>query len=811
MEAVRMRTAYLVRRGWWATVFLALVVGAAAGVAMATWSAGRSTESAFERFLDRVDSPDLNLVFCPPEMTEVDEESILACWSYDQKAELEVIQRIPEVEAAGRGAFRGLTVAPAADPERTLMTAGLFAQDETLPVTDGTPLLVSGRWYEVDSSDEVVINEFLADRADLSVGDRMTATFWSSDERGRVVPDGGNLSGPTAELQVVGIVRGIRDMAARADETNLLVDQSYVLGGPGVWRATPDATGFPGVLVAARDDDVPATSAAIEDAFGDRPFNLANYIDDNELDPVEEAIEYEANAAVALAALTALAAAVFAGQAIARQSRREWRDLLSLRAVGFSPRQAVAAAGARGLVTALLAAAVAVAVTVAASPIGAIGVASGTEQAVRLRLDLLVLAVGSAAVVAVAVLAACFPVARAGARRARSSRELVVATGPLPPTATVGVGLAVNGGRGGHGLPLGTAVASVAVAAAAAVAALGLWASMSRLTGSPERYGAPWDLSFGGEQDERAVTEASATLAASSDVAAAAGIVGTDAEIDGDTNWVMAFAPVEGVPEAIRPVIIEGREPIRSDEIALGAVTMRRLGVSIGDTVEVQSLVTGSEAYEMSVVGTAVINDTYEASPGRGAVVTPDWVVEAAPEAQTPDPYVVRLRPDAEPGALRAELEEKYAGTVATPIKQIAILNVERIAYVPVALAGVIGLLAVAALAHALLVSSRRQRGQFAVLKAIGMHRSQVMWTIVWQATVLGLVAVLAGIPLGLVIGRWGWRALAAQLGVAGGPVVPLALVALVAVVVLVTVDLVAVVPGWRAARMAPAQALRAE
>jgi ABC-type lipoprotein release transport system permease subunit len=811
MDAVRMRAAHLVRAGWRATIFLALLAGLTGGVALGAWSAGRRTATAFDRFVEQSNLSDLTLVFCPPEMTEVDDESIFDCWRYDQEPESEIVRELPEVEAAGRAAFRGLTVAQAYDPQETFMASGLFSRDASLPRADGSPLMIEGRWYDTDAPDEIVVNEFLAERADLAVGDRLAATFWSWDELGSSVPDGGTFSGPTTEVEVVGIVRGVRDIAARTEANTLLVDESYLLGGPGVWAVTADAGGFPGVLVNARNHDIPAVTAALSEAFGDRPFNLAPSVGADQLQPVEEAIDYEAGAVFAFAALTALAGAIFAGQAVARQSRREWSDLPTLRAIGLSNRQASAAAAARGVPTGLLAAIVAAGLALVASPIGAIGVADTTELTSRVRVDGVVLAVGGTVVLLLTILATSFPVARATLGRRRRSRELVLHAGPLPPTATVGVGLALNGGKGGQGLPLGTAIASVALAAAAVAAALGLVASMRELTSLPERFGAPWDLSFGGILDDEAVDDASDLLATSPDVDAAAGIIGSDVEIDGRVYWTHAFAPVDGVDEAIRPPITEGREPIRDDEIALGAITMRQLGVSIGDTVSARSVVAGSEPFEMTVVGETLINDTYEGSPGLGAVATPDWIARVAPEAQSPDPFVLRLRMGADGEQLREEIEEAFPSSLSAPIRQQAIRNVERIVYVPVLLAAIVALLAIAALAHALIVSVRRHRRQFAVLKALGMGRRQVGTTIIWQATALGVVAVIAGVPAGIIAGRWGWRIVARQLGVASGPVVPIVLVTLVVVAVIVSAELVAVVPAWRAARMPPAEALRVE
>ena len=60
--------------------------------------------------------------------------------------------------------------------------------------------------------------------------------------------------------------------------------------------------------------------------------------------------------------------------------------------------------------------------------------------------------------------------------------------------------------------------------------------------------------------------------------------------IDGRDVSAMALVPS---PEGGIPIeVLSGREPANRDEIGLGAVTMRRLGLSVGDRVEV----TGGEA-----------------------------------------------------------------------------------------------------------------------------------------------------------------------------------------------------------------------
>jgi ABC-type lipoprotein release transport system permease subunit len=801
------------RGNWRATIFLVLLAGLAGGVAIGAWSAERRTENAFERMLARAGLPDLNVTFCPPDMTaaDVDGETIVRCWDFDAHDEVAAIRRIPAVAAAGRGAYKGLTMALPSDPAQTWVVGGLFARDLDIPNVDGNPMVVEGRMYAPDAPDEIVVNETVVERTGVGVGDELVLTFQNADERGRLAADGARFHGPEARVRIVGVVRGVRDVAARTGGAdNLLIDDAYVLGGPGLWAVVPDAKGFAGILVRGHDGDGAALLAAIEEAFGDRPFNASPVQEPDQLEPVDQAIGYEARGVTAFALLAALAGALFGGQAVARQTRRESADLPTMYAIGLSRGQAAITAALRGLAIGIGAAVVAVIVAVALSPLGPIGIARTTEVESTVHADPLVLLVGAALVVAVVTMAAWFPVGRrAGGRmgrRGRSPRPLLVPRTSLPPPASTGVGMALNGGRSGHGLPLGTAFASLALAAGALVAAACLLASLTALTDQPARYGANWDLSFG----EQAPGSAATYLQEASGVESAAGIRGADIEIDGHVYWAQAFEPVPGIDRVVEPPIAAGRAPARDDEIALGAVTMRELGVGIGDRVEVRTTVSSSTASTMTVVGTALINDTYEGSPGLGAIVTPNRIAEISPES-TVDPYVLRLAPGTDREAFVAELGEAFPASVSGPVKQIAVRNVERIRALPALIAGLIALLAVASMTHALVLSVRGNRRHLAVLKALGFTRGQTGATVGWQASTLAVVAVVLGVPLGLAAGRWGWRLVADQLGVASGAVVPVMVMVVAVVGAVLWANLAALVPALRAARLRPAEALRTE
>ena len=76
----------------------------------------------------------------------------------------------------------------------------------------------------------------------------------------------------------------------------------------------------------------------------------------------------------------------------------------------------------------------------------------------------------------------------------------------------------------------------------------------------------------------------------------------------------------------------------------------------------------------------------------------------------------------------------------------------------PLVLGAVLALLAVGTLAHVLLTGVQRRRRDLAVLKTMGLLRSQLLRVVCWQASALAAVALLVGLPLGLLAGRWAWR-----------------------------------------------------
>ena len=139
------------------------------------------------------------------------------------------------------------------------------------------------------------------------------------------------------------------------------------------------------------------------------------------------------------------------------------------------------------------------------------------------------------------------------------------------------------------------------------------------------------------------------------------------------------------------------------------------------------------------------------------------------------------------------------------------IKNYAGIRDTPLVLGAVLVLLAVGTLAHVLLTSVRRRRRDLAVLKTLGLVRSQVLRVVAWQATALAAAALVIGLPLGVLAGRWAWAVFAGSAGVSGEADVPLPLILLAIPVTLALANLIAAGPGWDAARVHPASVLRSE
>jgi ABC-type lipoprotein release transport system permease subunit len=362
-------------------------------------------------------------------------------------------------------------------------------------------------------------------------------------------------------------------------------------------------------------------------------------------------------------------------------------------------------------------------------------------------------------------------------------------------------------------VPIRAAMAGATAAVCAVVAAGSFGVSLARLAGSPPAYGVTWDVAVDAYTPTTDGGDPIADrLLANPQIEAAAGMLGMDVTIDGRPVTVLAFEERKG---SLPPTVIEGREPLRPEEIALGSTTLKRLGRRVGDMVTVAAG-ERSPPRRLRVVGRVVLHQPgwdSVVTPGSGAILHPDELRRLAPDpsAGGPGKFLVRFTPGTDRDQALAALERDFTGFIFTPRPHAEVRNLQRVGGLPYVLAGLVALLGLAMMAHTLVTSVRRRRRDLAVLKTLGFVRGQVAATIAWQATTFAVVALVLGLPLGLAAGRWAWQLTAGALGVDSGPVVPVPVIVAVVAGTRVAANLVAAGPGRVASRLRPAAALRSE
>jgi ABC-type lipoprotein release transport system permease subunit len=145
------------------------------------------------------------------------------------------------------------------------------------------------------------------------------------------------------------------------------------------------------------------------------------------------------------------------------------------------------------------------------------------------------------------------------------------------------------------------------------------------------------------------------------------------------------------------------------------------------------------------------------------------------------------------------------------PQRPAEIIAYRNLGATPDLLGGALAAGAVIALGLTLAASVRRRRRDLALLKTLGFTNTQLAATIAWQSTVAVGTGTVAGVPLGIALGRWLWELFARAIDAVPDPSIPVLSVVLVAVGALVLANLVAAVPGRTAARTPANLALRTE
>jgi hypothetical protein len=812
------------RRQWRRVVVLALMFGLLGTVALGALAGARRTDSAYGRYLASINASDVTVNVPGPAL-----------------ASIRQIEHLPGV-VSGR-AWLGLVAEPVVkgkaddsfrvDSLHGSLDGEYFRQDRAT--------VVAGRLPRLDATGEIALTTQLARLFRTWVGGRVTYRFARMNPRTGAVTPAGN-----STFVVTGIV----------DPPPVLVDQFDDGGGA---LLPPAATarhlnefafGWVGLRLRAGPAGIPALQReltgpenTLDHAFRLPPGAIAFDIrrEDTVHHQVQQTIEPQAVALAIFGGLAALALLVLAGQGLAQLLSWSAPSVPALRGVGATRAQVALATSIDGALAVLGGTVLAVAGAVAVSPLAPVGPVRAFDPARGLRADPLVLAGGGGAlallclgILAVLAWRSARPAASAVPRRTSSIARAAAAAG-LPASAVVGIRAALE--RGGAGRPapvLATMVGSVAAVLAVVTAAV-FGASLNGLVTHPARYGWNWTLLMDtqGGYGSWPVSQMDKLVNGQPGVTAWSTFAFTQAPIDQQEVPVLGLARHLG---SAQPPTTSGHPISGPLQIELGTVTLRQLGKHVGSTVTVG---TGRDRRTLTIVGTVTLpsmglSQADHVSLGRGAMLpestllateglSPQLTTEEEQSGATvsdpafPSAVAIDLASGPDAAHLAARIDaagpgDTPGGTYAQPrVRGAAIVYAAQMGSQPLALALALAVAAVLSLAVALLASVRERRRQLALLKALGLTRRQVREAIAWQATIILLVAVIVGVPLGIAAGRWAWTSFAASLGVVPVTVVPGQALLAGFIGLLVAGNLLTAIPASVAARTRAAVALRAE
>ena len=799
----------MLRRNWRATIFLTLFAGIAAGAVMTAFEVARRTDSVIARRERYLEFPDVTVDVCSKDFKP--ETYAESCYRAADSADVrDRLLAIPGVHRVARGHYSFIGLRPPGSSEPLVSGANYVSQDVDGDVWATSRLhIVEGRTPRLDAPDEIVISESFAANLGARVGERYDMRAFTEEDFFANTSGGSPSEEATGTVQLVGIVR---------------VDVSAEVGGgqgagsawtSWAWWAAhgQQAMDFGAVYVLWTDagrSDQEALAARLVAAFPDRHLELGEGGTSQD-HSASRAVSTQSLATFAAAIVALFAVLLFVGQTLVRQLLRDLADRSKLRALGIARWGIQLGALCRAAPIAAGAAGTAVLVAVLASPLGPVGVGRRAEIDLGVSIDGPVLALGALAtagfVLVIAAIVGFSADLRTSASAPRSWRP-----GPLPVSSSVSlawwrspdVKLSLRG-----------AVAATGAGLAAVSASFVLLSSLDDLHGHPARTGLTYDYvsRIGVASEDNTIDGAVEKIRALGVVATASTINGVGRALPGgkDDEPLVALEPKIG--DGVATVVLAGRAPQADDEIALGAVTMRRLGVAIGDAIDGVGASIGRDVGSMKVVGQIVVppNDIGTVGLGRGGMVTTSTLDRLGAEAAVA--IAISVDPSVPTEVAENSLSSVFGNALLESPASGDVANLDRIAVTPKLLSGLILALAGAALTHALLTVIRRRRRDIGTVQALGFTRSQVSATVAWQATAIALAAGVVGIVVGIIVGRWGWTLIERRLGIVSPSHVPTPLLAAAVLIAgaMIVANLVAVVPGWRAARVNVAEALRGD
>jgi putative ABC transport system permease protein len=261
--------------------------------------------------------------------------------------------------------------------------------------------------------------------------------------------------------------------------------------------------------------------------------------------------------------------------------------------------------------------------------------------------------------------------------------------------------------------------------------------------------------------------------------------------------------------------LLEGTWPQGSNEVVIDAGTADEQGYKIGDTVQIATL---QPVREFKLVGLAQYGDVASLGSATFAVFSMptaqslldrigqfDAISVAAKEGTTPQQLVNQITPIL-PATAQVRSGEAQATEDAKDVEFTKFIR-----YFLLSFAGVALFVGAFVIFNTLSITVAQRTREFATLRTIGGSRRQVLWSVIVEAFVIGLMSALIGlfVGLGLAAGLNAlFKALNADLPTQGLVFAPRTVI--VSLLIGTVVTLVAgLIPALRATRIPPIAAVR--
>jgi ABC-type lipoprotein release transport system permease subunit len=827
------------RRSWQLAVTVALIGGLLGAVALAALAGARRTDSAYGRYLQAAKASDLMIDIPGPLLTVVRQVEHLpgtvsaAAWLG--------LNGNPVIDGKVDPSFQTDAIAVSLDGE-------YFRQDKLT--------VLAGKLPQLNSADQMAVTQPMATALRLHPGSRLTWQF----ARAKVdVKTGLPTGNPHPAQRTTFTVTAIVAMPPALGDTFDQVDGAILPPGaaPGYLASAASpyaewAFGWVAMRLPGGDAGVPAMQRQIAALAGTLSHELHFPVTFNirrlaiVKHEAQQAIEPQAVALAILGALVGLAMLVLVGQGLTQMLSRSASDGNVLRAMGASRREAALSLAVPGALAIAASVVLSAAGAVALSPLAPVGEVRVFDPQRGVRADWLVLGGGGLAMLILLGGVLAWLSWRAAGRPAGSAatrRPALIAASSrssLPVPVLTGLRYALERGYGPQRAPVRATLVGSVVAVMALTVSLVFSASLSGLVNDPARYGWNWTTLLQTEGGWGAWEPASMTAA----VPRQPGIAGwsefgfSQLVIDHQEVPVLGLLRQLG---SVQPPTTSGHALAGANQIELGAVTMRQLGLHLGEKVTVGT--SGDPAAQtFTLVGTVTLPSmgtvlTDHVSLGRGAMMEEGALlkVQGLPpftmatftnsttlqDALSSPSYPSAVALDAtSPAAasrarariLKAEPDQTPGGMYALPPQQGAqVVDLHRMGGLPISISLGVAVAAVLALGLTIVASVRQRRRELALLKSLGMRRRQLRTVVISQTSTVLLVAIVIGIPLGIAAGRWAWTAFASEIGVVPAPVVPAAAIVIGMLALLAVGNLLATWPAAIAARISVARVLRSE